>query len=91
MNDIIEEHQSALVGGKNLLDRVVISNEVIDDAKRNGKACCLFKTDFENPMIQLVEVLYYMLGRMSFSKRKVKWVRGGVESASVSVLVNGSP
>ena len=92
MPDIIEEHQSAFVGGRNLLDGVVVANEVVDDAKRSRKSCCLFKIDFEKAYDSVNwSFLYYMLGRMGFPKRWVKWIKGCVESASISVLVNGSP
>jgi len=35
--------------------------------------------------------MYDMLGRLGFHYTWIKWIRGCMESASVSILVNGSP
>ena len=37
------------------------------------------------------EILYYMLERLSFCAQWIRWIKCCLESASVSVLVNGSP
>jgi hypothetical protein len=75
-----------------MLDGVVVANEIVDDAKRSRKPCCLFKVDFEKAYDSVSwGFLYYMLGRMGFSDRWIRWVKCCVESGSVSVLVNGSP
>lgn len=39
--------QSAFVSGRQMLDRVVVSNELVDYAIKEGKECLLFKEDFE--------------------------------------------
>jgi len=52
---------------------------------------CL-KVDFEKAYDSVRwEFLYDMLHRMGFHCRWIKWVRGCLESATVSMLVNGSP
>jgi len=37
------------------------------------------------------EFPYYMLSKPSFCEKWVSWIKGCLESSSVSVLVNGSP
>ena len=35
-------------------------------------------------------VIYYMLGRLRFCDKWIRWIKACLESATVSVLVNGS-
>jgi len=37
------------------------------------------------------EFIYYMLERLGFYGKWILWIKGSLEPASVSVLVNGSP
>ena len=61
-------------------------------SKKKKKSCCLFKIDFEKAYDSVSwEFLYYILGRMGFSTRWLKWIKYCVESSSISILVNGSP
>ena len=32
-----------------------------------------------------------MMGRLSFNEKRVRWIKGGIESATISILVNRSP
>lgn len=32
-----------------------------------------------------------MMGRLSFNEKRVRWIKGGIESATISILVNESP
>ncbi|XP_058726606.1 uncharacterized protein LOC131597964 [Vicia villosa] len=47
LNSIISPCQSAFVPGRQLLDGVLVANEVVDYARKEGKNCMLFKVDFE--------------------------------------------
>lgn len=42
MSLIIDETQSAFIGGRHLLNSVLIANEVIKEAKRSQKSCLFF-------------------------------------------------
>ncbi|XP_019455134.1 PREDICTED: uncharacterized protein LOC109356262 [Lupinus angustifolius] len=52
---------STFLGGRNILDALVILNEVIHSANNDSKGCCIFKVDFENAynMRKWIEVCHY--------------------------------
>ena len=47
MPSIINEAQSAFTEGRHLFHSALITNEVIDEAKRSNKSCLIFKVDYE--------------------------------------------
>ena len=92
MAAIIDETQFAFIQGRHLLQSVLITNEVIDEARRSHNPCLIFKVDFEKAYdIVSWEFLLYMLKRLGFNSQWIKWIEGCIKSASMSVLVNGSP
>ena len=89
---LIDECQSGFVNGRGILDNVLLANEVLEDLKRNGRKGLCLKVDFEKAYDSVrLEFLYDMLSRMGFHNLWIVWIKGCLESASVSVLVNGSP
>ncbi|XP_068474709.1 secreted RxLR effector protein 78-like [Phaseolus vulgaris] len=69
-----------------------MANEVVEDLRRGGRSGLCLKVDFEKAYDSVRwDFLYDMLQRMGFHNRWILWIRGCMESASVSVLVNGSP
>jgi len=92
MPSIIDEAQSAFIEGRHLLHSALIANEVIEEAKRSNKSCLVFKVDYEKAYDSVSwDFLLYMLRRIGFSSKWVKWIEGCMKSASISVLVNDSP
>lgn len=90
--NIIDDRQSAFISGRHLLHSVLIANEVVEEAKRGRKSCLFFKVDFERAYDSVSwNFLSYMLRRMGFCSKWILWIEGCLKSASVSVLVNGSP
>jgi len=52
----------------------------------------VFKVDFEKAYDMVNwEFLFYMLERLGFNAKWIKWIKGCLASSSVSMLVNGSP
>ncbi|MCI27533.1 LINE-1 reverse transcriptase like, partial [Trifolium medium] len=47
MDRLVDKTQSAFLKGRHLVDGVVVVNEVVDLARRNGQSCLIFKVDFE--------------------------------------------
>ena len=89
---LIDERQSAFMKGRHILHGVMIANEVIAEAKSKNKPCMFFKVDFEKAYDSVSwGFLNYMMLRMGFCERWRKWIHGCLATASVSILINGSP
>ena len=84
--------QSAFIEGRHLLQSVLIANEVVEEAKRSKKPCLVFKVDYEKAYDSVSwDFLVYMLRRMGFCDKCIQWIVACLQSASISVLVNGNP
>jgi len=71
---------------------VLVANEVLKEYKRKRKSCVFFKVDYEKAYDSVNwDFIFYMLKSLGFCDRWIRWIKGCLESASVSVLVNGSP
>jgi len=89
---IIDVNQSAFLSGRGLLDNILVANETVDYLKKEKKSGVIVKVNFEKTYDSVDwKFLYYMLGRLGFNCKWVKWVKVCMESATISVLVNGSP
>lgn len=89
---VIDDSQSAFLSGRGLLDSVVVANEWAHEAKSFKKQSMAFKVDFEKAYDSVRwDFLYYMLRRLNFGDQWITWIKGCLESARVSVLINGSP
>ena len=89
---IIDDCQSAFLKNRGILDSVLMANEVVEDIRRRGQSGLCLKVDFEKAYDSVIwEFLYDMMGKMGFHRKWIRWIQGCLESASISVLVNGSP
>ncbi|XP_058753205.1 uncharacterized protein LOC131626408 [Vicia villosa] len=78
--------------GRQLLDGVLVANEVVDLARKEGMSCFLFKVDFEKAYDKISwEFLRGMLVKMGFGDKWRKWMELLVFKRDMSVVVNGSP
>jgi hypothetical protein len=92
MDSVVATTQSAFIKGRNLVDGVMVVNEVIDSAKRSGRACIILKVDFEKAYDSVDwGFLEYMLRRFGFGGKWIDWIKACVFAGNLSVLVNGSP
>lgn len=89
---LIDEGQSTFLGERNIVDSVMVANEIVDEAEAKKLQCCSFKADFEKAYDSVRWCFLYSLMKiMRFSTKWVQWIKGCIEPALVSVLVNGSP
>ncbi|XP_028052598.1 uncharacterized protein LOC114257077 [Camellia sinensis] len=89
---IISENQSAFIGGRNILNGVLVANEVVDSWKKAKKRGLIIKLDFEKAYDSLNwDFLLSMKLNFGFSEKWVKWIKECIISARLSVHVNGAP
>jgi len=89
---VIDESQLAFLKDRGILDSVLTANEMVEDLRRGGRRGLCLKVDFEKAYDSVRwEFLYDMLQKLGFHNRWIMWVKGCLKSATVLVLVNGSP
>jgi len=66
----------------------MVSSEVADEVRRKQEKCIIVKVDLEKAY-DLVnwKFLFYIMEKLGFCS---KWIRGCLQSSTISVLVNGS-
>ncbi|GJV50927.1 RNA-directed DNA polymerase, eukaryota, reverse transcriptase zinc-binding domain protein [Tanacetum coccineum] len=85
-------NQTAFIKGRQILDDVLVANEVIDYALNSGTNLLVFKVDFAKSFDSVRwEFLLDTMKRIGFSAKWISWISGCLQSALISVLVNGSP
>lgn len=89
---VISENQSAFIGGRQILDNILILNESIEEAKRRKKQMVIFKVDFAKAYDSVAwEFLDKMMEGFNFRRKWRAWISECISTATASVLVNGSP
>lgn len=73
--NVISKNQHAFIPRRQLFDRVLVVNELIDIASRHRKNHMLLKIDFEKPYDNVSwNSSRYMLKRMSFGSKWINWM-----------------
>ncbi|GKA06654.1 RNA-directed DNA polymerase, eukaryota [Tanacetum coccineum] len=89
---LISDVQSAFVSDRQILDGPFIINDIISWCKQNRFKGMLFKVDFAKAFDSVKwEFLEETLKSFGFSPIWCKWIKGCLNNARGSVLVNGSP
>jgi len=90
--NLVGETQTAFVGGRQILDGVLIANEVVNWLKKKKKAGTLFKLDFEKAYDTISwESIDMVLKEMGFGEKWRTWINSCVSTARISILFNGCP
>lgn len=84
-------NQYAFIHNRSMLYDVLVINQLVKFSIRNKKEMFLFKVDFEKAF-DLVswDYLLYILKRMKFGTKWIKWIKARVSSKSLSIIINGS-
>ena len=92
MDKVISKSQNAFVEGRQILDAVLITNEIVDSTLRRKEYGLVYKLDIEKAYDSINwEFLDQVMGRMGFGSRWMSWIKWCISTASFSVLINGSP
>lgn len=92
MGECIDEVQTAFVKGRDILEGPLIVNEICTWGKKRNKKILLFKVDFNKAFDSVNwNFLNSMMQQMNFGIKWRTWMKGCLESARASVLVNGCP
>ncbi|XP_024990648.1 uncharacterized protein LOC112524938 [Cynara cardunculus var. scolymus] len=75
-----------------MLDGFLISNEIVNHAKKKKIKMFLFKVDFEKAYDSVNwNFLFHTMKQMGFGEKWINWIRVCLKSASTSILINGTP
>ncbi|GJZ49718.1 RNA-directed DNA polymerase, eukaryota, reverse transcriptase zinc-binding domain protein [Tanacetum coccineum] len=92
IDTIISQEQSAFIKHRQILDGPLMVNEVIQWCKRKKSKLMVFKIDFEKAFDSISwDFLLRVMHFMGFSDNWIKWISGCLNSATSSILINGSP
>ncbi|GKA82912.1 RNA-directed DNA polymerase, eukaryota, reverse transcriptase zinc-binding domain protein [Tanacetum coccineum] len=92
LDKLVSLTQSAFISGHQIIDGPLMVSEIIEWYKKQNKRLMIFKVDFKKDFDSISwNYLDSVLYHMGFGELWRSWIRACLQSASTSILVNGSP
>ena len=92
LDKLISTEQTGFVEGRQILDGLVVTQEVIHSLKMKNQKGVMIKLDLSKAYDRLNwKYLEEVLESFGFSKRWVKWIHSLISTPNFSILVNGTP
>ncbi|KAF7148704.1 hypothetical protein RHSIM_Rhsim03G0167500 [Rhododendron simsii] len=93
MNEIITEHQSAFIPGRQIQDNIIVAHEVfhfLRNKKVGSKASLAVKLDLNKAYDRVCwDFLFQVMEKMGFEGKWIAWVKQCVCTVKYSIMVNG--